>query len=61
MALLAWARGWRWGLTGASLEWDIPYPMGCSPPGMRAVGKELPTAPQWVLPGILGGLGGGRE
>lgn len=33
------------------MERDIPW--GVCPPGTRAVGKELPRAPQWVLARIL--------
>lgn len=33
------------------MEWDIPW--GVCPPSTRAVGKELPRAPQWVLARIL--------
>lgn len=33
------------------MGWDIPW--GVCPPGTRTVGKELPRAPQWVLPRIL--------
>lgn len=31
----------------------VGHPMGCLPPGMRAVSKVLPKAPQWVLARIL--------